>query len=262
VLVSETPGGHATYPDSLSTLLVGVLSSTVRAVLAARAALTRPPDRPAEAGGPPLPPLPALDVTIDLSLRAAAVAASGIRFASRTLGPVIKFAIDPPLVGHQLSPHSALETMAARGRMERIRAERFTGNLVDKVVPAVVSAVLDRIDLTDIIVRADIGEIVSQLDLNAIVGQVDLDVILANLDLDAIIARLDLAGIVNQVITEIDLPDIIRESSGTMASEAVVGMRLQGFDADERVNRIVDRILLRRRQDRATANPPSDDGSG
>lgn len=73
--------------------------------------------------------------------------------------------------------------------------------------------------------------------------------------LDEVLVRIDLAGIVNQVIDEIDLPEIIRESSGTMASEAVVGMRIRGIAADERVNRAINRVLLRRRASNDTGRP-------
>ena len=43
-----------------------------------------------------------------------------------------------------------------------------------------------------------------------------------------------------------------------MASETVVGVRMQGRAADERINRIVDRVL-RRRRDRNTAAPDDAD---
>lgn len=79
--------------------------------------------------------------------------------------------------------------------------------------------------------------------------------------LDDVLDRVDLAGIANRVIDEIDLPAIIRESSGAMASETVLGMRIRGIEADERVNRVVDRVLLRRR-DRNALAPAQGDGSG
>jgi hypothetical protein len=78
--------------------------------------------------------------------------------------------------------------------------------------------------------------------------------------LDAVLARIDLAGIVNQVIDEVDLAEIIRESSGAMASEAVVGIRIRGIEADERVNRVMDRVLLRRRDPTAVAPAKADGG--
>jgi len=62
----------------------------------------------------------------------------------------------------------------------------------------------------------------------------------------ALLERTDLAGIAHKVIDDIDLPLIIRESSSTVASESVIGVRLQGIYADDKVGRVVDRLLLRR----------------
>jgi hypothetical protein len=67
-------------------------------------------------------------------------------------------------------------------------------------------------------------------------------------DLDAIVARIDLPRLTEQVIDEVDLGEIIRESSSTMASETVDALRVQGMRADGLVNRVVDRVLLRQGQ--------------
>jgi hypothetical protein len=78
--------------------------------------------------------------------------------------------------------------------------------------------------------------------------------VVARIDLDAIIARIDLTALAEEVIEGIDLPEIIRESTGTVASEVVRGVRMQSIDADEAVARVVDRLFLRRRR-RATDAP-------
>jgi hypothetical protein len=51
----------------------------------------------------------------------------------------------------------------------------------------------------------------------------------------------------DQVIDAIDLPEILRESTGSVASEAVRGVRADGVQADEAVARFVDRLLRRSR---------------
>jgi hypothetical protein len=78
--------------------------------------------------------------------------------------------------------------------------------------------------------------------------------VVARIDLDAIIARIDLTALAEEVIEGIDLPQIIKQSTGTVASEAVRGVRMQSIDADEAVARVVDRLFLRRRR-RATDAP-------
>lgn len=119
---------------------------------------------------------------------------------------------------------------------------------LDAVVERIdINAIATKIDLDAIVSRVDVDAVVAKVDLDTIVDRIDINAIAAKIDIDAIISRVDLAGIAEQVITEIDLVRIIRESSGAMASETVVGVRLQAAEADDRVNRIVDRLLLRRR---------------
>jgi len=108
-------------------------------------------------------------------------------------------------------------------------------------------AVLDRIDLTAVVLgRVDLDAV-----LDAVLDRIDLtSVVLERVDLDAlvqaILARVDLVALAEEVIDAVDLPEIIRESTGSMASDTVRGARMQGIAADEAVGRAVDRLLLRR----------------
>jgi hypothetical protein len=47
------------------------------------------------------------------------------------------------------------------------------------------------------------------------------------------------------VIDEVDLGEIVSESSSTMASETVDALRVQGMRVDGLVSRVVDRVLQR-----------------
>lgn len=86
-------------------------------------------------------------------------------------------------------------------------------------------------------------EVGEHLDLTDLVTQVvDLDEIVAGVDVDAVVERLDLVAIVETVIADIDLPEIIRESTGSMASDTLTGVRLQGISADEAVARTLRRL--------------------
>jgi hypothetical protein len=168
---------------------------------------------------------------------------------------------------------------------------RQASALLDVLVPLVVDEILDRIDLTQIVIDrvkvmrivdevdiagivghldfdsivesvpidhilelVDINGIVARVNLNQVMARVDVNAIVSTVDIDAIVSRVDLGKIANEVIADIDLPEIIWESSSGMASESVVGVRMQGRAADERINRIVDRVL-RRRRDRNTEAP-------
>jgi hypothetical protein len=121
-----------------------------------------------------------------------------------------------------------------------------------------VDAVASRLDVDEVVARVDIDRIVDRVDIDRIVDKVDIDRIIARVDvnavarqvdLDAIIGRLDLIGLANYVVDGIDLPGIVRESSGSMASEALSGVRLQSLQADEALSRAMGRWLPRRRGD-------------
>jgi hypothetical protein len=108
-----------------------------------------------------------------------------------------------------------------------------------------VDRIVDRVDPNQIAARIDLDAIVERVDLDAIAARIDPDAIVGRVDLDAVLARIDLPGLTEQVIDEVDLGEIIRESSSTMASETVDALRVQGMRVDGLVSRIVDRILLR-----------------
>jgi hypothetical protein len=168
--------------------------------------------------------------------------------------------------------HLDLDGWAALGLAEQRRAQEVAVRAIRGLIAALAAAVLDEIDLDQVVARIDLDRIVdrvdpdqiaARIDLDAIVERVDLDAIIERVDLDAIaaridpdaivgrvdldavVARIDLPGLTEQVIDEVDLGEIIRESSSTMASETVDALRVQGMRVDGLVSRIVDRILLR-----------------
>jgi hypothetical protein len=140
-----------------------------------------------------------------------------------------------------------------------------------------IEAILDRIDLTttvltrvdlDVVVREVLGrvdeqqiaEMAEKVDVDAVARRLDIELVLDRMDLtstvlnrvdlikvvDAVLTQLDLIALANQIIDGVDLPEIIRDSTGSMASETVKGVRMQGIGADQAVGRAVDRLLLRR----------------
>jgi hypothetical protein len=174
--------------------------------------------------------------------------------------------------------HLNLDGWAARGLAEQRRAQEVATRAVRAVIAAVLDAIdldqvvarvdLDRIigrvdpnqiaariDLNRIVERIDVDGIAARIDLDGIAARIDLDAIVARVDIDAIVARIDLPGLTEQVIEEVDLGELIRESSSTMASETVDALRVQGMRADGLVNRVVDRILLRQGQRRTGPLP-------
>ncbi len=120
---------------------------------------------------------------------------------------------------------------------------------------AVARVDLDRavalVDIEAILDRVDLNEVAKRLDVDAVVARADLDAAVSRVDIDAVIDRVDVIGIVEEVLDVIDLPAIIRDSTGSMASETVRGARMTSITADDAISRAVDRALFRRRHKQA-----------
>ena len=112
----------------------------------------------------------------------------------------------------------------------------LVNSALDKVVPYAVNAVIGRMNLTEIVL-----------------DRVDIDEIVAQADLEKIIDRLPLIDLANYIIDEIDLPQIIRQSTGGIATDAMNTTRMQAIDADDLVQKVVDTIMLRRKARKTTA---------
>jgi hypothetical protein len=124
-----------------------------------------------------------------------------------------------------------------------------------------IDAVAQRLDIDAVVARLDLNRIVrDRVDLDGLVATVDLDAVAARLDVAAVIERIDLVGLAEDVIAEVDLPEIIRGSTGSMASDTVRGVRMQGISGDQAVGRAVERLRLRRgRRDAANGGPSAED---
>jgi hypothetical protein len=144
-----------------------------------------------------------------------------------------------------------LDKVVARVDLDQVVARIDLNRIVGRIDPNQIAArieldeIVDRVDLDAIAKRIDLDAIVQRINMDAIVARIDLDAIVASVDIDAILGRVDLPGLTEQVIDEVDLGEIIRESSSTMASETVDALRVQGMRVDGLVSRIVDRILQR-----------------
>ncbi len=235
-----------------------------------------------------------VDVVVGVaSSTAAAARPVGHRLAGLT-GPVTAVVLRPPMVAPRFQPITWLAGLAHIGEQRRAELTRTLSDLLDQLVPLVAQEVLRRMDLTGAVQRwvdldavvagvdldavaarldvdavvarldltkivqeqVDLDAVVAGVDLDAVVAGVDLDAVAARLDIDAVIERIDLAGLAEEVIAEVDLPGIIRGSTGSMASDTVTGVRMQSISGDQAVARAVDRLRLRRsRREAANGGP-------
>jgi hypothetical protein len=225
---------------------------------------------------------------------AAGASVSGARVAGWLLGPparrILPLARQAAAAGAATAPRAAVD-LAHRWRREGGRARDLVRHraeeLFEAAVPVVLDAVLDQIDLTALVLRrvdvnavvaaADVAAVAARLDLDTVAARLDIEKILDRMDLDALIEqrvdldrvaagldvekvldRVDIIGLAEFVVDGIDLPRIIRESTGSVASEGLRGVRTRSMEADQALARFADRMLLRRRSHR---NGARDDGA-
>ena len=209
----------------LASLVAGSLTSTIAEAIVGEARETA--DEQPDDGEPwPRPLVPilagaALGVAIE-SARAGTRAASAF---GRGLRPWISFAKSPTFVRERLGRvRDRIDALDDQWRREQQEDERIGQSFVVAVLPQIVDATLDQLDLTALVLsrvdldrvvdtvdleraisRVDIGEIVSRLDLDAIVDRVDIAAVVERLDLDAIVAKIDL----NRIVDGIDVARIV-----------------------------------------------------
>jgi hypothetical protein len=144
-----------------------------------------------------------------------------------------------------------VDAVIARTDLDAIVATIDLDAIVDRIdVEAIVAtvdldAIASRIDIDAIIDRVDVDRIAAGIDLDAIIARVDPDAVVERVDVEAVLARLDLNGITRQVLEAIDLPGLLRESTGAVSSQAARVVRTEGMQADDSVARFVDRVLRR-----------------
>ena len=206
-----------------------------------------------------LHPARAVDLLADRGRRARLDAGEDLR---RLVAAVVPAVVEEVLNTVDLNA-IVRERVDLDGLVASVDIERIINRVdIDEVVRRVdLDAIVDRIDLDIVAKRLDVDAVADRIDLDRIADRLDLDKIVARVDVDAVIDRVDLVALAEQVIDGIDLPEIIRESSGSMASEVVRDVRIQSIEADERVAHIIDR-LLRRRQARHTDAPGEPESLG
>ncbi len=218
--------------------------------------------------------------------RAAAAMGRGAAFA----GNVVVEAGPPVLRRFRDDVGRRAADLDADWQSERVEAEQGARRIGDALVPEVVAAVLDTLDLTsivlervdldrvvhevdvsglvdridiqDIVDRLDIQSIIDRVDVQAVVDRLDLDAIVGKVDLDAVVARIDVSGIARQVIDDLDLPALIRQSTEAVTTESIEGVRVHSAHADRYVRHVVDSALRRRARDRSSASDRGDGPEG
>jgi hypothetical protein len=133
--------------------------------------------------------------------------------------------------------------------------------IVAEIVPAVLEridadAVLDRVNVQRLVDRIDVQALLDRVDMDAVVDRIDVDALVDRLDVDAVVRRIDLAAATREALEAVDIGEIVRESTATVGSDLVEGVRVQAMRADAILARAVDALLRRRGPRRTEVAPP------
>jgi hypothetical protein len=291
--VEEGPPPNAELTLMLEQIARVGLGLTVGVVDAVAGSLRRTADEQPAPDEPRNEPVEVLTgAALGAAATLAELMAKAVGAASDAVEPIASVAANPPLMGGlSRGAGSALRfldgTWKAKEADARSSAEAFMHDLVPQVTAGAleqidltalvrerldinavaqdidldaliarvdIDAIVDRVDMEALVAKLPIDAVLDRVDLNAVADRLDVNRVAERLDIEAVIGRIDLAGLAQEVIDEIDLPGIIRDSSGAMASETVQDVRVVGIGADRFVAKVVDRIL-RREHDRDTAVP-------
>jgi len=153
----------------------------------------------------------------------------GARLTGAVAGAV---ASTPPVRGSLRFVESQLQPLAERGTVERHEDEQQLRAFLVGLEP-LIAAVLD--------------VVVDLLPIEAILARVDVDALVRRVDVNALVARVDVAGLVTSVLENIELGDLIADSTTNIATNARDTARVQAIRVDGGLANLVDRILRRRR---------------
>ena len=177
-----------------------------------------------------LAPDAAFATAYDLRRATVGVIGFGARVSIAVAGTVLEA---PPLRGPVARLEAQVGALSARGAELRQADAREARSIVTRVEP-VLTSVLERI-----IGIVPIEAILARVDVNALVGQVDVG---------ALLARMDLGTIITDVLSQIELGDLISDSTSSIATDARDAVRVQAMSVDGGLAHVVDRVLRRRRE--------------
>src|SRR5215218_4059153 len=175
------------------------------------------------------------------------------RIIAAVVPPVVEEVLDSldltALVQERVDIDALVSTVDIAAVVDRMDIDAIVRQVdVDGMLRQVdIDAIVSKVDIDAIVRQVDIDAIAKRIDVDAIVERIDVDAIVSRVDVDAIVRRLDLVALAEEVVNGIDLPEIIRESTGSMASDVVRDARMQTIDADVAIARVIDRIIRRRR---------------
>jgi hypothetical protein len=153
------------------------------------------------------------------------VALEGARWGARAATTVVRSAelflsllTSPGFVQEPLrQAGDRLGALDARWREQRPRDEEAAASFLRLLVPQIVDAALDQIDLNELVAdRIELDRVVDRLDLDRVIDRLDINAIVARIDIDSILERIDVRALaervpVDEIVSRLDLDAIVAE---------------------------------------------------
>jgi hypothetical protein len=219
---------------------------------------------PGSTQGTPVAGATLAGASLGLGIESVRFAARSVTALANSVGPLLSFATAAPSLRERTAPVARRIDRFNEVWVEaRPEHEAAAAAFVADLMPRLVDGVVEQLDLTALVAeRLDLDAVVERVDLDAVVERIDVDEIVRRVDLDAAVGRVDLLGITDRLMGEVDLPELIRESTGAVTSETVRNVRMLSAEVDRRLAEIVDRVLLRRREREADLARADGGGDG
>jgi hypothetical protein len=175
----------------------------------------------------------------------------------RVVGTVAGSVARAPFVGAPVrATEGYLERWSDVAEAEQARNRALVAEFVRRLSPELATAVVAQLDIDSLVAELPIDAIIAGVDIDAlldrvdvekIIDRVDVNGIVGRVDVQAIMARVDIAPMADEIISEVDIGAIVRQSTGSITGDAVDGGRLTAMRVDGFIDKVVDKILLRRK---------------
>jgi len=167
-------------------------------------------------------------------------------------------AVDLPALLDRLDVPTLLDHVDLDAILDRIDVDAVldhvdVNRVLDRVDP---DRLLDRVGVDRLLDRVGVDRLLDRVGVDRLMDRVDVERLLARVDLDAMMAQVDLGPIVDRVLDDVDIGGIVRESTGSITTDAMDGARISAMRLDGFVARIVDRTLLRSGNRARDVSPP------
>jgi uncharacterized RDD family membrane protein YckC len=124
--------------------------------------------------------------------------------------------VGPDEIVERLDVNAMLDRVDVAALVDRVDVD----HLLDRVD---VNHLLDRVDVNRLLDRVDVDALLDRVDVNRVLDRVDPDRLLARVDVDAFMDRVD----VERLVQRAGIPDIVAESTGSVAESALDLLRRQ-----------------------------------